>query len=256
MQPTTDTINILGVLVGTKTAQELIDYMIQAIQAKERVLLAYINIHAINLAQQQRWFKDYLNQASMTFCDGYGIKLGARLLGYQIRERYTPPDWLPELASICSQRGYRLYFLGARPGVAEQAALKLITQYPQLMIVGTYHGYFDKTPGSQENELILQAINGLDLDILLIGMGMPVQEKWLKENWPRLNCKVALPIGAAFDYLAGTTRRAPRWLTDHGFEWLGRLLVEPGRLWRRYVVGIPVFMFNIIRQKFGRYPLE
>jgi len=126
---------------------------------------------------------------------------------------------------------------GVSPGVADQAALKLITKYPQLLIVGTYHGYFDKTHGSQENELIVQAINRLDVDILLVGMGMPVQEKWLKENWPRLNCRVALPIGAAFDYLAGTTRRAPHWLTDHGFEWLGRLLVEPGRLWRRYVVG-------------------
>jgi N-acetylglucosaminyldiphosphoundecaprenol N-acetyl-beta-D-mannosaminyltransferase len=256
MQPTKESINILGVSIGTKTSRELIDYIIHAIQAKERVLLAYINIHAINLAQQQPWFKDYLNQASLTFCDGYGIKLGARLLGYHIRERFTPPDWLPELASICAQKGFRLYFLGARPGVADQAARKLVSQYPQLLIAGISHGYFDKTPGSQENELLLQTINGLDVDILVVGMGMPAQEKWLVENWARLNCRVALPIGAAFDYLAGTTQRAPRWLTDHGFEWLGRLLIEPGRLWKRYIVGIPVFLVNILRQRFGRFPLE
>ena len=256
MQPVNHSINILGVHVGTQTIQELIDYIIASVEAGDRILLGYVNIHTINLAQQQHWFKDYLNRVNRTFCDGYGIKLGARLLGHHIPERYTPPDWLPKLASICTNNGYRMFFLGANPGVAEKAAHQLMSLFPQLNIVGTHHGYFDKSPESPENEGILENINMLNVDILVIGLGMPVQERWLLENWPRLNCRVALPVGAAFDYLAGSIPRAPCWITDHGLEWLGRLLFEPGRLWKRYVVGIPVFLFNIIRQRLGLYPLD
>lgn len=248
-------VNILGVEVGTQTTQELIECISQSIGKGSRLLLAYVNIYAINLAQRERWFKDFLNNANMTFCDGYGIKLGARLLGYHIPERYTPPDWIPFLASVCANKGYRMYLLGAQPGVSDQVAHLLKEQFSELIIAGTSHGYLDKSIGSAENDNIIRGINELNVDILVVGMGMPIQEKWLAENWHKLNCRVALPVGAAFDYLAGTTPRAPRWLTDHGFEWLGRLVIEPGRLWKRYILGIPVFYFNIIRQRLGFFPL-
>lgn len=140
-------------------------------------------------------------------------------------------------------------FLGAKPGVAEQAARRLQEENPGLRVIFTGDGYFDRSRGSTQNQSIIQAINACSPDLLVIGMGMPAQERWLDDNWDELNCRAALPIGAGFDYLAGEVTRAPRWMTDRGLEWLGRLWVEPGRLWKRYLLGIPRFLFNVILQR-------
>ena len=124
-------------------------------------------------------------------------------------------------------------------------------QFTDLSIAGAQHGYFDKSPDSVENEAVLQAINATRPDILLVGLGMPLQERWLMENWDRIEAKVALPVGALFDYLAGEFPRAPRWMTDHGLEWLGRLIIEPRRLWRRYLLGNPRFLWQVLKQRWG-----
>ena len=248
-----ETVNILGVHVGTQTLSELIESISEVIETGDRAIFEYINIHAINLAQQYSWFKDFLNNTAVTYCDGVGVKMAARWLGDPIPERFTPPDWLPHLASICTKRGYSMALLGARPGVAGKAADFLIEDNPELRILGVQHGYFDKTPRGVENENIIETIKALQANILIIGFGMPLQEKWLMDNWTRLNCSVALPVGAAFDYLAGYTPRAPRWITDHGLEWLGRMFVEPKRLGRRYISGIPSFYYHVLLQRIGRY---
>jgi len=246
-----NTVKVLGVPVGTQTSEGLIQFIAETIENGDRSVIAYINIHAVNLAQKYPWFKGFLSNASRTYCDGYGIKLGAFILGHNIPERYTAPDWLPELASICAKRGYKMFFLGAEPGVAERAAQYLIARQPDLLIINTHHGYFDTTYDCPQNAAVIQLLNSQEIDILVLGLGTPLQEKWLSENWDRLNCRVALPVGAAFDYLSGDTWRAPRWMTDNGFEWLGRLLANPLRFWRRYLLGIPNFMYHIFRQKVG-----
>lgn len=238
------------------SVEQVINFIDDAIRTQRKSILAYVNVHAINLAQKQSWFKDFLNKADVTYCDGYGVKWGAEILGADIPQRYTPPDWIVDLASLCTRKGYSLYFLGARQGVAQEAAQALMDKHPHLIITGSHHGYFDKKPGNAENQAVIQAINQAKPDILVIGLGMPLQEKWLAENWDQVETWVALPVGAMFDYLAGELPRAPRWLTDRGLEWLGRLVVEPGRLWRRYLVGNPRFFYNVIRQRLGRYPLE
>ena len=247
-------IDLLGVHVNTLVIEQVIDYIDQAIQTRQKSILAYVNVHAVNLAQAHPWFKDFLNEAEITYCDGYGIKLGAKILGGEIPQRYTPPDWFPKLSSACAQKGHSIYFLGARPGVAYKAAKILLDESPDLKIIGTHHGYFDKTPGCPENDAVLRAINAAKPDILVVGFGMPLQEKWLADNWHRIDAWVALPVGAMFDYLAGGITRVPRLFTDHGFEWLGRLFIEPKRLWKRYLVGNPKFFLAVICQRLGRYP--
>jgi N-acetylglucosaminyldiphosphoundecaprenol N-acetyl-beta-D-mannosaminyltransferase len=249
-------IDLLGVHLHPLCIGQVIDAIDQAVQTKRKSILAYVNVHAINLAQEQPWFKDFLNNADVTYCDGYGIKWGAKILGSDIPQRYTPPDWFPQLSSLCGKNGHSLYFLGARPGIAKKAAQMLIDEFPKLKILGIQHGYFDKEPGSPENEAVIEAINKLQPDILVVGFGMPMQEKWLDENMGKLNAWVALPVGAMFDYLAAEVPRAPRLLTDHGFEWLGRLIVEPKRLWKRYLLGNPRFFINVLRQRLGLYTVE
>jgi N-acetylglucosaminyldiphosphoundecaprenol N-acetyl-beta-D-mannosaminyltransferase len=155
------------------------------------------------------------------------------------------------LGQKCAQHEYSFFLLGAKPGVAERAAAAIQKNAPGLRISGVYHGYFDKSASSPENKMVLDRINSNSTHILLVGFGMPLQEKWLQENWEALQINVALPVGAMFDFLAGETPRGPRWLTDHGFEWLTRLIIEPRRLWRRYLIGIPLFFWRVLLQRVG-----
>lgn len=245
-------IDLSGVLLSPVTRAQVIAAICQAALDHRRLLTAYANAHSINLAQELPWFRDFLNRADITFCDGFGVLWGARLLGQRLPERFTPPDWFPELAAACASQGINFYFLGAQAHVLEKTSQLLQAQIPGLRIVGIQHGYFDKAPGSAANEVVVEAINAARADILVIGMGQPLQEQWLLQNWEKLNTTVALPVGAMFDYLAGETRRAPRWLTEHGMEWLGRLLFEPARLGKRYLLGNPRFLWRVLLQRLGR----
>ena len=135
--------------------------------------------------------------------------------------------------------------------MSDSAAENLVRRFPRLRILGSHHGYFDQTTDSTDNQALVGMINALKPDILVVGLGMPLQEKWLKENWESIEARVALTGGAGFDYVSGGLRRAPAWMRRIGLEWLGRLLIEPSRLWRRYLVGNPKFFWRVIRQRMG-----
>lgn len=247
-----DTVRILGVDVNKLSIDDLLVYILGVIYEKQKAIIANVNSFALNLAYEQPKFRKFLNQSDIVFCDGVGVQLGAKLLKKQIPYRYTPPDWIPLLSQICVEHDFTMYFLGAKPGVVEVAANRLHEQFPALKIVGMHHGYFNKNSFSDENMRIIKQINQLKPNILVIGFGMPLQEYWLAENWHNLDVNVALPVGAMFDYLAGNVYRAPRWITDNGFEWLARLIIEPRRLWKRYLIGNPLFLYRVFKQKFGK----
>ncbi|PIE00293.1 MAG: glycosyltransferase [Acidobacteria bacterium] len=187
----------------------------------------------------------------MVRIDGAGVRLGAKLLGYDTPSRMTWADFAWDLAELCANHELSLYFLGAKPGVAAKAAEKLKAENPDLHFAGIQHGYFNKERAHPENRAVIEAINEAAPDVLVIGFGMPLQELWLNENWEALNATVTLTGGAVFDYISGDLQRAPKWMTDNGLEWLGRMLIEPKRLWRRYVVGNPLFLWRILKQRFG-----
>jgi N-acetylglucosaminyldiphosphoundecaprenol N-acetyl-beta-D-mannosaminyltransferase len=249
-------VNILGVAIDPIGLEELLSFIEQAIQRQERRVLAHVHVRALCIACEQEWFRQFLNRADLVFCDGMGVQLGARLLGERLPERLTFADWTWSLAERCAARGYSIYFLGNPPGVAEQAASRLRERYPGLRVVGAQDGFFDKTPGSPENEEVVRQINLARPDILMVGLGMPLQEQWLEENWPRLDATVALPCGAAFEYLSGSLKRGPRWMTQNYLEWLARLIISPRRYWRRYLGDNTRFLFWILRQKFFGNPSD
>lgn len=243
-------VNILGISFQSLNRQQLLATIKTAVETNQRALVLSGNILSFNLAYEQEWLKALFNQADVIRIDGAGLRLGARLLGYQLPERMTWADFAWDLANLCSEQDFSLYLLGGRPGLAEKAGAQLQTRYPSLLIAGIHHGYFNKTSGHPENEAILQQINMVKPDMLIIGFGMPLQEKWLEENRHRLEAKVTLTGGAVFDYISGELHRAPHWLTNNGFEWLGRLIIEPRRLWRRYLIGNPLFLVRVLKQKF------
>lgn len=247
-----EVIDILGVPVHPLTVEELHEQIGAIIDRGERAQVLNVNVHCLNLAHEHPWLHETLNEADIVFCDGAGVILGARILGYHIPERITFADWMWQLAQFAVERGDTLYFLGARPGVAQAAAERLRQQYPALKIVGVQDGYFNKTAGHEENEAVVQHINQARPNILVLGMGMPLQEQWLRDNWERLDVNVALTGGATFDFISGELKRAPSWMNDHGMEWLGRLIIEPKRLWRRYIVGNPAFLLRVLRERLQR----
>ena len=242
-------INILGVQVHPLTVDQLHEELAQLIETDSHAEVLHVNVHGMNLSADNPWLRDYLNQAEIVFCDGAGIILGARILGQHIPERITYADWMWQLAEFAAARGYSFYFLGAKPGIAQTAADRMIARFPELKIVGVRDGYFNKDNGHPDNEAVLADINAARPNILIVGMGMPMQERWLLDNWNRIDANIALTGGAVFDYISGDLKRAPAWMTNNGLEWLGRLLIEPRRLWQRYIVGNPVFLARVIRER-------
>jgi N-acetylglucosaminyldiphosphoundecaprenol N-acetyl-beta-D-mannosaminyltransferase len=237
---------ILGVNVHPIPLARLLADARTNLKSSRRMIIGNVNIHALNLAFERLSFREALNSFDIVFCDGFGAKLGAWLTGQYIPERYTPPDFIHILMQIVREQDGSVFLLGAASGVAERAAQSLVLQTPGLRIAGIHHGYFDKTPGSTENQAVIGQINTVQPSLLLIALGMPYQEEWLAENKSHLKFNVAMTVGALFDTLAGDIPRAPRWVTDYGLEWLARLLIEPRRLWARYLLGNPLFFWRII----------
>jgi N-acetylglucosaminyldiphosphoundecaprenol N-acetyl-beta-D-mannosaminyltransferase len=239
-------ITLDGIKITDITVPELHGRISTAIENREHTMILNVNIHAMNIAARDKRFRDILNSSSLTFCDGNGVRLAATMFGIRMGPRITYADWMWKLSGFCAQKGYSLFLLGAMPGVAEQAGRSLRERFPKLCIAGTHHGHFNHSSGSAQNKEILHAIQAARPDILIVCFGMPLQEKWLQDNWGLLTIPVALTGGAALDYISGRLSRGPRLLYSHGHEWLARLLVDPVRLWKRYLVGNTAFFLRVM----------
>jgi N-acetylglucosaminyldiphosphoundecaprenol N-acetyl-beta-D-mannosaminyltransferase len=211
-----DAVDILGVPVQPFTQHDLLEQIVSASVSGQRFQVMYANAHTLNTAHRDREFCHLLNQADVVYCDGEGARLAARFLGHSLPQRMTSADWIYDLCAVCQRRGASLYFLGGEAGVAAQAACKLRRQYPGLQIVGSHHGYFDHY--GHENDRVVAHINALPPHILLVGLGTPLQEKWVARNLARLNVPVVWCVGSLVDFVAGKVPRAPRWMRDHGLE--------------------------------------
>jgi N-acetylglucosaminyldiphosphoundecaprenol N-acetyl-beta-D-mannosaminyltransferase len=244
-----DKVTILEVGVNALTLDGILDRIQAAVSNSGHILISHANITGLNLAYEQPWLQGFYNRCDLVYCDGMGVQLAARWLGRRLPERFTLADWVWQLTRLVAERQFSLYLLGNPPGVVEKAAQRLTTGCPGLQIAGTQHGFFDKTTGQAENEAVVEAINACQPNLLLVGFGMPLQERWLDENWPRLNVNVAITCGALFEYLAGDLPRGPQWMTQNYLEWLARLVISPRRYAGRYVRDIPLFVWRLTKQR-------
>jgi N-acetylglucosaminyldiphosphoundecaprenol N-acetyl-beta-D-mannosaminyltransferase len=208
--------------------------------------IMYVNAHVVNQSRITPGLGDALTHADLVYCDGYGVRLAARVLNRPVPHRMTGADWIWGLATLCELTGQSMYLLGSEPPIAREAAARLRRWYPRLDVVGAHHGFFHLD--SPHNERVIEDINAHQPSIVLVGMGTPKQELWVDRYAHRLDGAVVWTVGALFDYVSGRIPRAPRWLADNGLEWIFRLAIEPNRMWRRYLLGNPVFLTRVLSE--------
>lgn len=238
---------ICGVRVEAIDVRRLHAYIAHSVRRRRTVPILHANAHGVTLARKDRRFAGMLEKAPLVFCDGSGVRIGARMLGHDLPARITYADWIHELVPFLRDQGMSLFLLGSRPGVADAAAARLQERYPGLRIAGTQDGYFAKT--GTENDAVVARLNQVRPDVVLVGFGMPLQERWIEDNLDRLGPMVLLTCGAGIDYAAGEVRRGPQFLVDNHMEWLARLWVEPKRLWKRYLLGNPQFLALVLWER-------
>ncbi len=245
-------VNILGVNVDRLNLCDSISKMESAILEGEKIRIAVTPVNCILWARKDPSLNIIYNSADMVTADGVPLLWASKWLGKSIRGRVTGLDLLPEFSKVAAQKGYKFFFLGAGPGVAEKLSRVLKKKYPELKITGTYSPPFSKSFSDEENKKMIELVNKSDADVLWVSLTAPKQDFWIAEHFEKLNVHIAIGVGAAFDVVAGNIKRAPLWMQKAGMEWFFRLIHEPGRLAKRYLVEAPMFIPLVIKQKFKK----
>jgi N-acetylglucosaminyldiphosphoundecaprenol N-acetyl-beta-D-mannosaminyltransferase len=249
---------VAGVPIDRITLNEAAGRLAEALQRSTPfapLLIMGPNAQLVTLAQQNHRFMEALWASSLNIPDGISVVLASRLLGKPISERVTGGDLMERLCAEAACRNLSVFFLGGLPEAAKIAAERLQQRYPALSIAGVYCPPLRFERDSMENAHIRQLITEASPDLLFVALGAPKQEIWMEENCPTLPIGAALSVGAAFDTQAGLRKRAPRWTGSLWVEWLYRLVHEPRRLWRRYLLGNPYFIYLVLKQclLYGRF---
>jgi len=237
-------INFFGVPVVNTSMTEAVDWIVTNATGSTRKLMAFVNPDCLNIAWQDAGYRGVLLSADRVLPDGIGIHLGCRMLGVALRANVNGTDMFPILCEAAARERLPIYLLGARPGVAQAAADNMVKRFPGLRIAGTRDGFF--LPAEEAS--VVETINGSGARILLVAFGVPRQELWLARWRDQLVPPVMMGVGGLFDFYSGRIPRAPVWMRDMGLEWVYRLMQEPGRMWRRYVIGNPLFLLRVRQQ--------
>lgn len=241
----------MGIAVTSAKTEEAIAWLDDQLAAGERIRLAFLNAHGSNLAARDPSFRDLL--AGFTVLnDGIGVNIASRVLhGRPFPDNLNGTDFVPRYLRD-TRHSFRIFLLGAQPGVAEQAAAAIRKQAPRHAIAGTRNGFFTVA----ETPAVIDEIAASKSDIVLVAMGNPAQERFIAEHFDALGCGLAIGVGALFDFLAGRVTRAPAVFRTLRSEWIYRLGLEPGRMWRRYVLGNPKFLWRLAMARLHGRPVK
>lgn len=236
----TDKIDILGILLDRVDYEKASQRVMEFLETPGAKIVVTPNAEIIMAAQKDERLKAAINGADLSLPDGIGVVLASKLLGCPLEERTTGFDLMMRLLKMAEERGYSVFLLGAKPGVAEEAARNIKKRFPGIKIAGTHHGYFDEAG----EEKVVGIINEARPDLLFVAMGAPKQELFMARNRDKLNCRVAMGVGGSLDVLSGKVRRAPALMQKAGLEWLYRLLTQPSRF--RRMGALPMFLVKVI----------
>jgi len=250
-------VNVLGVGISAVDPLMALDFMSQWIEARERHYVCVCAVHIVLECQHDPDLRAMVNRASLAVPDGMPLVWVSHIAGERHVGRVYGPDLMLSFCELAARCGYTNYLLGGAPGQPEVLAERLAAQFPGLNIVGTHATPTRPLPPA-ETDAVIGEIDRLNPDVVWVGMGTPFQERWVAGNRGRVTAPVMIGVGAAFDMHSGTVRQAPSWMKRIGLEWAFRLVQEPRRLWRRYVLGNPLFVAKLIGQRLGlqKYDLQ
>ncbi len=243
-------VNVLGVGISAVDPPTALDFMSGWIRAREQHYVCVCAVHIVMECQQDSQLRAVVNRASLAVPDGMPLVWVARLTGQRHVQRVYGPDLMLSFCARAAERGYTNYLLGGAPGQPELLAERLRARFPGLSIVGT-HATPVRPLAPAENDAVVDEINNVGPDVVWVGMGTPIQERWMAANRGRVTSPVLVGVGAAFDMHSGKVHQAPVWMKHAGLEWAFRLTQEPRRLWRRYLLGNPQFVARLVGQRLG-----
>jgi N-acetylglucosaminyldiphosphoundecaprenol N-acetyl-beta-D-mannosaminyltransferase len=227
------------------TMRDAIEMIREKLRQKQQSVFFFVNPDCMNISVTNPDYRKALGSANYILPDGIGLVIAGKILGTPLRENINGTDMLPWLCAMAVEEQQSIYLLGGKPGIAEKAAAALSNTFG-VHIAGTGHGYFNRETESSE---VVKRINESKASILLVAFGAPLQEQWIARHRRELHPSILMGVGGLFDFYSGNIRRAPRWIREIGFEWVYRLMQEPSRMWKRYIVGNPLFLFRVLRWK-------
>ena len=237
-------IDVMGVGFDNLTKQEFTERARTMLRTGEKGYCVTPNAEILYESIQDDDFRALLNGAALVLPDGAGVVLGAKILGTPLKEKVAGIEFGEQVCKLLAEKGGRLYLLGSKPGIAEEAGRRLAEKYPGLVICGTADGYF------KDDTEVIAKINEAKPDALFVCLGAPKQEKFIKNHFDELNATLMLGLGGSLDGYAGAVQRAPKWMIDLSLEWLYRLLKEPKRLGR--MMRLPKFVLICVGEKMRR----
>ena len=242
------TLRIFGVQFVNTTMAAAVQRICAMAETKQpsSQLIYFVNADCLNLAYRDCDYRYLLHKADMVLPDGSGIRLAAKWLGAGLRDNLNGTDLFPYLCDMAANNNKSIFLLGGKPGVAQRAAGYSQQKHMGLVVAGTHHGYFEES----EITKVIAQINDSGADILLVGFGAPFQERWLTEHADRISASVSIGVGGLFDFISKDVPRAPTWLREIGCEWVWRIVQQPMDKWKRYIIGNPLFLARVFKQRF------
>jgi exopolysaccharide biosynthesis WecB/TagA/CpsF family protein len=237
-------VNVFDVLIDNVSLVQAVKMIIDASSGQQTRQFAFVNAGCLNIAYSNEEYRLLLNRVAGVFGDGSGVKYACKATGQNILDNVNGTDMFPLLCEQAALSGKSIFLLGGNPGVAQEAAKRSLARYPSLQVAGFEDGFFT----AQDTLDVIQRINESGADILLVAMGAPNQETWIDQHIDQLEVGAAIGVGGLLDFLARQVSRAPGLVRRLGFEWVVRWLNEPGRLFKRYLVGNPLFIWRVLTQ--------
>lgn len=243
-------IDICSIKIDPYSFDEVVDLILAHIRAGGKPeYVVTPNAHHVILQQNDSYFRQIYEKAFLVVPDGVSLLWAANILGTPLKGRVNGTDLFEALCKAAVQEGLKIFLLGGRPGAAAKAKEVLLKRHANLQITGLFSPSYDFENDKEEQSLINDAIIAARPDIVFVGLGAPKQEKWVYENYSKLNVPISVGIGISFELVSGIVQRAPRWAQHGGLEWFFRVIAEPRRLLPRYLVIIPVFLWKSMIQR-------
>jgi N-acetylglucosaminyldiphosphoundecaprenol N-acetyl-beta-D-mannosaminyltransferase len=237
-------VDFVNVRINVFSRTSFFDALKRRLSSGQQVTINFLNAHCFNVAQENSEYRNALNNCTFLLNDGVGVDMAGKLIGVRFHENLNGTDLIPEMLELFSDKDMTVFFFGAKKNVIEAAVRKMEARFPRLSVAGYCDGYVN------DPNIVIDQVNNAKADVLILGLGVPLQELWVANHGNRLeSTKVLVSGGAIFDFISGSVKRAPTFVRAMKLEWLFRLSQEPRRLFSRYIIGNFLFFYNVLSQR-------